>query len=244
MSSRFSFVRRTLNHFSLATLILNIVFGSLAAGLPIFAAPAFAATTNTAATGGSAISSTTVDGAYTTLTGPIIAEGVTADIGVGTIILNVPTGFVFDTGGSAPTVKITGSATASRNINGAANNSNAAITSRTTTQITFTVVSTSNTATTNTLTWQNVRVRPSAALPVATGNITKTGTSVISGVTDSVTNLGTLTEVAPTCNGLPATLFVTAGNKIVGGPNNGATYANILNDGPGNGVAFMPGGSG
>src|SRR6185369_7547110 len=94
------------------------------------------------ATGGQAIPSNTAGGAYTTLTGPVYYEYVMGDVGTGTIILNAPTGFVFDTGGTAPTVKVTrlsGGGNDSKNINGVASGSSAAITSRTTTQITFTV---------------------------------------------------------------------------------------------------------
>ena len=152
----------------------------------------------TAATGGSAISADTAGGSYTSLTGSVISEGATADIGTGTIILNVPSGFIFDTGGTAPTVLVTriaGSGTNTRNINDVASGTSLAITSITTTQITFTVTASTSNGVRNSLTWQNIRVRPSAGTPLAIGNITKSGTSSIVGVTGS-TNFGTLTEVA------------------------------------------------
>lgn len=158
----------------------------------------FATATVTAATGGSAISADTAGGSYTALTGPIISEGATADIGKGTIILDVPSGFVFDTGGTAPTVLVTrtaGSGPNNKNINNVASGTSIAITSRTATQITFTVTDVTSGGVTNSLTWQNVRARPSAGTPLASGNITKSGTSSIVGVTGS-TNFGALTEVA------------------------------------------------
>lgn len=158
-----------------------------------------AAVTVTPATGGSSISADTAGGAYTSLTDPIISEGITADIGVGTIILNAPPGFIFDIGGIAPTILVTrtaGGGPNSRNINGVASGTSLPITSITTTQITFTVTSGTTNGVTNSLTWQNIRARPSAGTPLASGNITKSGTSLISGVTDGTTNFGTLTEIA------------------------------------------------
>ncbi|GEM_PF-4230855 len=158
---------------------------------------AFATATVTAVTGGSAISADTTGGSYASLTGPIISEGAVADIGTGTIILNAPSGFIFDTGGTAPTVLVTriaGSGANTRNINDVASGTSLAITSRTTTQITLTISGSTSNGVRNSLTWQNIRVRPSAGTPLAFGNITKSGTSSIVGVTGS-TNFGTLTEV-------------------------------------------------
>lgn len=151
----------------------------------------------TPATGGAAISADTTGGTYTALTGPAISEGLAGDVGTGTIILNVPSGFIFDTGGVAPTVlvtRISGNGPDTRNINDLASGSTIAAT-RTSTQLTITITAASSNGVRNSLTWQNVRVRPSAGTPLATGNITKSGTSVISGVTNGTTNLGTLTEV-------------------------------------------------
>src|SRR5262249_43488166 len=72
--------------------------------------------------GGSAISA---DGAasstFTSLTGPTYSENASGNVGTGTIILKAPTGFVFDTGGTAPNVLITrlaGSGSSGNNING------------------------------------------------------------------------------------------------------------------------------
>src|SRR5205823_8581546 len=44
------------------------------------------------------------------------------------------------------------------------------------------------------LTWQNVRVRPTAGTPLASGNMVETGTSTVAAV-NGTTNFGTLTEV-------------------------------------------------
>ena len=59
------------------------------------------------ATGGTAIPSSYAGTTYTNLTGPVYYEVASADVGTGTIILNAPSGFIFDTGGTAPTVVIT-----------------------------------------------------------------------------------------------------------------------------------------
>ncbi len=167
--------------------------------IPLYAS---ATVTVTPATGGSAISADATGGSYTALTGPIMAEGATGDIGGNgnlpdTIILNVPSGFVFDTGGTAPTVLVTrtaGNGSNNNNINGVASGTSVAITSRATTQIIFTVTGSTQGSVKNSLIWQNVRVRPSAGTPLASGNITESGTLSVTGVTGS-TNLGTLTEV-------------------------------------------------
>ena len=179
---------------AISVLIVAAVFGVLISRV-------FATVTITPATGGSSISADTTGGTYTSLTGPIIAEGATGDIGgsgtnPGTIILNVPSGFVFDTGGVAATVLVTrtaGSGSDNRNINDLASGSTIAVT-RTTTTLTITITAATSNAVRNSLTWQNVRVRPSAGTPLALGNITEIGTLTVTGVTGS-TNFGTLTEV-------------------------------------------------
>src|SRR5258705_10758716 len=79
----------------------------------------------------------------------------------------------------------------------------------TSTQVTFTISAKSSGSTPNTLTWQDIRVRPTASSPLASGNITKSGTSSMVGVTDGVTNFGTLTEVS----GTPTKMFVTLPNQ-------------------------------
>ncbi len=152
------------------------------------------------ATGGGAISADNVGtGTWTSLTGPFYAEGANGDVQIGTIILNAPPGFIFDTTGIAPTVLITrisGSGDSTREINNVSSGTAVPITSITITQITFTVTASSSNGVRDSLTWQNIRVRPSAGSPLASGQITKSGTSVMAGVTNNVTNFGGLIEVA------------------------------------------------
>ncbi len=174
--------------------------------------------TVTPATGGGAISASTAGGAYTTLTGPVITESDAGAILTGTIVLNAPSGFQFDTGGVAPTVLVTrvagtsnGTGDTNCNINNVLSGTSVAITGRTASTITFTVSDESRNGNPgscngirNSLTWQNVRVRPTAAAPLASGNITKSGSATVYGVGGS-DNFGTLTEVAA-----PSTITVNA----------------------------------
>src|SRR5439155_11502317 len=111
----------------------------------------------TQATGGSAIPADNAGGTFVTLTGPSYTENASGDVGSGTIVLNAPSGFIFDTGGTAPTVAIT------RITSGAGPKSDlsGSITAVTATQIVFTVTVTDQNVT-DKLTWQNVRLRPTS----------------------------------------------------------------------------------
>src|SRR6266478_6462046 len=151
----------------------------------------------TPATGGQAIPGTTVGGAYTSLTGPVYQEPNSngGDVGVGTIVLNIPSGFVFATNSPAPTVLMNGGSNANKNINGLTNGATIAVTV-TTTNLSITISSKSSSGSPCTLTWRNIRVRPTADSPLASGNITKSGTTAMTGVTDGATNFGMLNEIA------------------------------------------------
>jgi len=158
----------------------------------------------TPATGGTAISADGASGTFTSLTGPSYSENASGNVGTGTIILKAPSGFVFDTGGTAPTVLITrlaGSGKNTVNINDVASGTAAAITSRTTTQIIFTVTGSSASGVTCKLTWQNVRVRPAAGTPLASGNLSRSGTASVVGLSTNA-NLGLLREVAGAASNL------------------------------------------
>lgn len=171
------------------------------------------AATVTVATGGGAIPSNTAPGCsaagtWTALTGPTISEANAGEVGVGNIVLSAPAGFVFDTA-SAVTIFLTGNATSTRNINNLARNASYPVTSMTSTTITFNVFEIGTRV--NTLTWQGIRVRPTASAPLASGNITLAGSSsTITGLT-TATNLGTLTEItsSPACT--PTAPTVTTG---------------------------------
>jgi len=178
--------------------------------------------TMTAATGGEAISADNAGGSYASLTGPVYGEATPGDVGTGTVILNAPAGFEFDTGAPQPTVLVTrlaGGGGSTRNINGVASGTSLT-TTVSSTQITLTITSASNAGVTNSLTWQNIRVRPAAGTPLATGTITKSGTSVMTGVTGGITNFGTLQEVPGTAVRLVVTL---PGETFTGGSGNSGT---------------------
>jgi hypothetical protein len=149
----------------------------------------------TPATGGSAIAADGATGTFTTLTGPSYSENNPGEVGLGTIILKAPSGFVFDTAGTAPTVL-------SMKISGSGNNPvQGSVTSVTTTQIVYTVTATSSNP--SQLTWQNVRVRPTSGTLLASGNLTRSGTASVVGLPVNA-NLGFLREVP----GAPSTLVI------------------------------------
>ena len=71
----------------------------------------------------------------------------------------------------------------------------------TSTQMTFTVSSSSINGVTCKLTWQNARVRPTAGTPLASGNLKVSGTATVVTVSTN-SNFGTLREVAGAASGL------------------------------------------
>ena len=160
------------------------------------------------ATGGEAISADTAGGAWTSLTGPSYIEGNSGAVGAGTIILKIPAGFEFDTGGVAPAILVQrngGSGPDALNLNGATNGQVLAVTSVTSTQIVFTVTSASSGLVSDSLTWQNLRVRPTNGnLPSGQMVITSEGTAVIQQVQADATSWGSLAEIP----GSPAKLAI------------------------------------
>jgi hypothetical protein len=143
----------------------------------------------TPASGGNAISADTYAGAFTPLSGPVIVETAVGDISVGTIVLAVPAGFEFDTNAPLPVITLNGDNN-HKNINGLSDGDIIPLTV-TTNSVSFSITSKSKGQTRNTLTYSNLRVRPTAGAPLASGNITNTGTSSFP---NSTTNFGTLAE--------------------------------------------------
>ncbi len=161
----------------------------LAGALSLFAGSAFAkATVSTLASAG--ISADTFNGAPTALTGPTLDEGASQDIGAGTLMLNAPAGFQFDTTATVlvTVTKISGSGTVLTLASGTASVTAGSIT------ITITAGD-SGGKTRSRLTWSGIRVRPAAGSPLATGNLTSSGNAVLKGVSSS-TSFGTLTETS------------------------------------------------
>lgn len=165
------------------------------------------------ATGGSTISADSTGVAYTNLTGPVYTEYQNGNVSVGTIVLKAPAGFIFDTNTTLPTVLITrvsGSGANTLNINGVASGTSAAMTTVTPSNLTFTVTSASSNNVTCSLTWQNLRVRPTAGTNLASGDIVDLGTAIIQGVTTNSTGWGFFAEVAGTATKLAITTVPSA----------------------------------
>jgi hypothetical protein len=155
----------------------------------------------TAAAGGTSISADATAGTYTNLIGPVYQEVAAGNVSTGTVAVVCPSGFQFDTAGTAPTVKLEGTTGGNNHlINNAANGSNAPLSSITTSQVVFTVLSISANTTTK-MTWQNLRVRPAAGTPPARSNLFVSGTAAMAGVRTN-SNLGTLREIAGAANRL------------------------------------------
>jgi hypothetical protein len=150
----------------------------------------------TAAAGGEAISAETAGGTWTTLTGPVITETYARDTGgpgLGTIVLNVPAGFEFNPAVQV-TVRVDGDG--HKTINGVADGGTIpAIVTQTSITITITSVSRGGLAFPDTLTFQNIQVRPTAANVLASGNITESGTCEFRDLTLCSGTWGTLHEV-------------------------------------------------
>ncbi len=141
----------------------------------------------TAATGGEAISADDANTTYTTLTGPRVQESFAGEFtNGGTFIFNAPAGYEWDTGGGNPGASV---------LPGFGGTTSLAIgfTSRTTSQITFTI-SAESTTNPGEITFSNFRVRPTTGTLPNTGNITNVGTTGLGGAT----SYGTLTMVAGT----------------------------------------------
>jgi hypothetical protein len=137
------------------------------------------------------------DGSFVSVTGPVYQETASGDVGVGTIILNAPEGYQFDTN-SPVTVLIqrtAGTGGPGNNINDAPNGQPTAYPAVvTSTQITFTITSSSTNNVLNSLTWQGIRLAIAVGVPDAESHITKTGTSVMTGVVEGVTSFGQVTS--------------------------------------------------
>ena len=172
--------------------------------------------TVTAATGGEAIRATTANGAWTTLTGPVLTECAHGSIGGnGTIVLTVPAGFEFNPA-STVTVLVEGG-TGPNNINGVPNGGTIPVTVTRTT-LTFAVTSKSGASPSvgTTLTYQNIQVRPTVPTPLASGNLTESGTCGLKDLTLASGTWGFLREVggAPTGYRITGGSGGTAGSPI------------------------------
>src|ERR1017187_1278221 len=168
-------------------------FLSVAAIVLVTASSAFATASVTPAN--ASISADCVGGVYSNLTGPVITEGATADVGAGTIVLSVAPGFEFN---PAATVNVNTSRTGSGTSPLITLISTTA--SVTTNTITVTVAAPDGGTARTVLTWTGIQVRPTAVSPLATNKmvLSTAGTAVYIGITKGTTNFGTLSETAGT----------------------------------------------
>ena len=147
----------------------------------------FAATgvTFTQASGGEAISASTAlsggTGEFTLLSGPVISEGTIGNIKSGTITLTAPDGFEFDTANPATVTIASSTSNPNTNINHLASGT-VVPTVTTSSSISFTITSQSTSAR-NTLTWNNIRIRPTSADNASSGQIILSSTGVIQNLT-------------------------------------------------------------
>jgi hypothetical protein len=163
-----------------------------AAALLVLVSPgsALAAASVTPATGGAAL----IVGNYTALTGPVLNEGATGDIGLGTIVLVAPAGFEFATTASSVTATV---GTAGGTCNGSTRiRLDATTVTPALTTITITVNRQSSSPCRSSITWAGIQVRASAI--AGPGNITNGGSASILGL-NGTTNFGTLqATITPT----------------------------------------------
>jgi hypothetical protein len=146
----------------------------------------------TPATGGEAISADDANSTYTPLTGPFIQEGFVKELTFGgTIILDAPSGFEWNTGGSYG-VTVTAAYGGSTALD-------ASFTSATTSQLTFTIDDTSTSASSpGQIEFTGLELRPTTGVLPNTGNITNSGTTGQGGAT----NYGTITMIPGTQDSL------------------------------------------
>ena len=177
----------------------------LSAALALTGDPALAAVSVTSATGGTGISAGTASGAFSTLSGPTLAEGSSGEISAGSVIIDTPAGFAFRT--TQPvTINDTGAGDGigSIRISPSSDCSTPASTisvTPTATQISFWVCAVSaDTSHLASLTFSALAVRPTAGSPLAAGDllIDPASTATIAGATkgSAGTSLGTLTDGA------------------------------------------------
>ncbi|MFA5667819.1 MAG: invasin domain 3-containing protein [Balneolaceae bacterium] len=168
------------------------------------------AQTITPATGGSSISvDNFASGTWTNLTGPVITETSPGQLASGTMRLKTPSGFVWDVGGTAPTINVTSSK---------ATRITVTLTSRTATELIFSITGSSAGNPKNnphTITFSDIRVRPSQGTPIVSGNITNIG----SGAPGGTINYGTLSMVAGADSQIRVESLPTAGGSLIAAQN-------------------------
>ena len=139
------------------------------------------------ATGGSNISADNfATGTWTTLTGPEVHETAPGQFQPGQIRFQAPSGFVWDTGGTAPSVVVT---------QPKGNRITVTFSSRTSSEIIFDLSGSSSGSppnNTHSLVFSNFRIRPAAGSPLSSGQIRNAGSSAPGGTR----NYGSISMIA------------------------------------------------
>ena len=146
------------------------------------------------ASGGSAISADTAQGApgsaFTSLSGPSVLEQETGEFALGSIVLNAPVGFSFNTAQDV-TIGLSGEGCDSSNgIDLGSGRGVGIVVTPTDATVTVSVEATTRHSSKCRLKYSNLQVQPTAGTPLASGSLTYSGTSSVTG------SAGTLTEVA------------------------------------------------
>lgn len=170
------------------------------------------------ATGGAAISADDASAGWTSLAGPELDESSSGEIGTGTIVLNAPAGFEFNT---ASNVTVSVGHLGGNNQTFRWINFGFTVTATVTaTTISVDIFRSSRNGARNSLTWSGIQIRPTAHCPLAAGPITESGSS--SFAADS-SDYGDLAEVVGSTLGmytvLPGQSFNACGG-VTGTPAN------------------------
>ncbi len=168
------------------------------------------AQTVTPASGGTGISADNfATGTWTTLSGPVIQETAPGQLQTGNIRFQVPSGFVWDTGGTAPTATVT---------QPKANSITVTFSSRSSTEIIFSLTGNSGGSPPNNphkITFSNFRIRPAQGTPLASGEIRNAGSAAPGGTL----NYGSISMVAGADNKIRVETAANSSGAVVSAQN-------------------------
>ncbi|WP_421774896.1 invasin domain 3-containing protein [Gracilimonas sp.] len=168
------------------------------------------AQTITPATGGTGISADNfASGTWTTLTGPVIQETAPGQLQTGNIRFQAPSGFIWDTGGTAPTVSVT---------QPKGNRITVTLSSRTSSEIIFQLTGNSGGSPPNNphrLEFSNFRIRPAQGTPLSSGQIRNAGSAAPGGTA----NYGSISMVAGADNKIRVETAPNSGGTVVSAQN-------------------------
>jgi len=164
----------------------------------------------TPATGGTGISADNfATGTWTTLSGPVIEETAPGQLQTGNIRFQAPSGFAWDTGGTAPTATVT---------QPKGNRITVTFSSRSSTEIVFQLTGNSGGSPPNnphTISFSNLRIRPAQGSPVTSKEIRNTGSAAPVGNL----NYGTISMIAGADNKIRVENSPNAGGAVVSAQN-------------------------